>query len=420
MIGIQGKTCVSKSSSMKHQNKKPQQTKNDARQSQQQKEPPQLQQQQQPIVENSGNSIESSSSGVGRPAADQYEISPASKRRKKVIPSPTATMNNIQVIQKPYIQPKATPPQKAVLKTVQKNIQIASLSPSQIINVQSDNNSTGQIPRTSQQTAEPTAAANVVSQRQILNNRTKTNVNSARQSRAKTRRDAAKTADGHVVLHDVAIQPQQLGRFRNSIHIVGQNNQQQSSTSTQSASPLAAKLNQKNSVGVLQQQQLRSQPNHRIGGNIRIAGINVLQQQSLFQQLNPNVTMTANKGNGQQQSNIRLTSVNVKKSVGNLNAHQVLSSKPGPSSSTAAAGGPSVVRVKQPKLTMGKQKLEKLLPENYEQMRQSIMASLFKTNPEMFVGGQPVIGEITRNPSTAQPNNDAAKTAQDPETRTQN
>lgn len=407
IIGIQGKGCAlkSKSLSAKLRSKKMQQVKNNANQIKRQKEPLEA------ITKNSNNSTkpttESNLLGANHSECDQYEINSVNKKKRKIISS-SGAVNNVQLIQKPYIKPKVIP-KNAGMSPVPKKIQI--IPNCSQINVQPNNFI--EIPQASQeQNVQPTtinvSPMTVNAQREIHNNWTKTNINTLRQSKAKSCRGASKT-----VIEDVSLQSQNDGddsntavqkhllqsqqrHIGNSVHIIGQQ-----PTSTQSMSPLFAKSNQKNNFP---QEQLRSQ--HLASGNIRIAS--VPQQQLLFQQLNPNVTKSSVKADGQQQSNVQFTNVNVKKSLGDLNANQAL---PGPSSSSSA-GGP--VHIKHARLAMGKQKLEKLLPENYEHMRQSIMASLLKTNPEMFIGGQPVIGEITKNPSTSQTNNAAV---QNPDTQ---
>lgn len=102
----------------------------------------------------------------------------------------------------------------------------------------------------------------------------------------------------------------------------------------------------------------------------------------------------------QQQTNFELVEVNVAQSLTSGSETQPQVS----SSSTSAASVPVRVALKQQQSTSESQSpsFEKLPPEEYERLRQAVMASLLQTNPGMFSHGQPVISDIIRSQPTNQ------------------
>lgn len=389
IIGIQGKVCESKPTSTKHRKRSSQLPKNNL---QQPREPSQSSKLSflHPTTENS-NSMKPGSSSTGMTSACDSQINSVNKKKRKIISS---SDSNVKLLQKPYIKSKGS---------LQRNIQITSPNSTQT-NIQS---SSDQFVQQSQQNVQPTTIN--LSQNQVT-----MNVNT-KQSKAKNCRNSK------AVKMDVEEQfvyrlqdsdksnvmaPQQQSvqhHLGNNIHIANSTNkQQQSLTPAQLKTQISTKLNQKNNA---KQEQIRSQ--HLIGGNILITGTNIQQQQQSLFQLRPNISKSS-IGNIQQQhqSNIRLTNMNVTKTLGdNVTINNVrktnMSAQQGLSKASTSVSGP--IQIGKKKLSTGKYTLGKVLPENYQKMRKSVMESLLKTNPEMFVGGQTIIGEIIRNPSTTKP-----------------
>lgn len=163
-------------------------------------------------------------------------------------------------------------------------------------------------------------------------------------------------------------------------------------------------ISQKSQKNILQQEIQRG------NSNIKITRKNIVQQPQL-QQIRPNtpkVKINIQQRKPQHQTNIRLANVNVSQSVDDISKpnpelsdlNTQYMSKSGPSLSPAGVSIRSSIKAQKPAMATKPPSLEKMPPEDYARLRQTVMASLLQTNPEIFTRGQTVIGEITRSQST--------------------
>lgn len=380
------------------------------------------------IIENNGN-FELSSTQINLSTCDlQYQINNNSKNTQQVS-SDFLQMNlqhspfnltsdemtklnsenqskNIRLIQKPSI------------KAIQKNVQITNPSSSQI-NVQP----------TSINTSQPLTNANVPLQSHITNIQHQIGKNqlpiNKKLPHLKLQNSTAQTTKVDIqeqhqsqlqetnLSTNVFVQQQPMLQYvlGNNIHMANPCVQKQQQQSQLQPVILPRPMSQKSQKNILQHETQKQ--TQRAGSNIKITRKNVLQQPQL-QQIRPNTPKTKiniQQRQPQQQTSVRLANVNVSKSIddniskpnsllSDLNTQYM--SKPGPSLTPVGVPIRSSIKAQKPIMTTKPPSLEKMPPEDYARLRQTVMASLLQTNPEMFTRGQTVIGEITRSQSTNQ------------------
>lgn len=190
----------------------------------------------------------------------------------------------------------------------------------------------------------------------------------------------------------------------NSIHKASTSKQQQKKLTPKPARTRLATQSVRKNILQQDQQQLQTNIIHKPSTNP--------SQQQQYQKIQPNRSKKKNVQTRQlqQQTNFGLSDVNAAHSDSSHSDTQPQVSSP----SVSAAGVPVRVALKHKKSTSGSQSpsAEKLPPEEYERLRQAVMASLLQTNPGMFSHGQPVIGEITRSQPTNQSLEDSSPNLQ--------
>lgn len=179
----------------------------------------------------------------------------------------------------------------------------------------------------------------------------------------------------------------------NSIHKASTSKQHQKKLTPKPVRTRLATQSVRKNIPQQDQQQLQTRILHK-------TSTNPSQQ---YPKIQPNKSVSKTKNvqtrQPQQQTNFGLAEVNVAQSLTSGSDTQPQMSSP----SMSAVSVPVRMALTQQK-SSGSQSpsFEKLPPEEYERLRQAVMASLLQTNPGMFSHGQPVIGEITRSQPTNQ------------------